>query len=79
MWIKVVCSMEEFYIRRKVRCDTTRTEGDMIIIQLALYKILPISPIPICVTILGDWQKWYEEKAMMKEKASYLNGAFRRN
>ncbi|MEM5868073.1 MAG: hypothetical protein QXG39_09180 [Candidatus Aenigmatarchaeota archaeon] len=38
MWIKVVCSMEEFYIRRKVRCDTTRTEGDMIIIQLALYK-----------------------------------------
>jgi len=30
--------MEEFYIRRKVRCDTTRTEGDMIIIQLALYK-----------------------------------------
>lgn len=62
---EVICNTEKFYIWKKSGRDTIKREGDVTIIWLAPLQSGLISPIPIRVSVPGDWRNWYEGRTIM--------------
>ena len=61
----VICPSERFYVWKSGGRTTTRREGNVNVVELALPRIETVSPIPIRLRSRGEWRTYYEDKAVM--------------